>query len=110
MAPFYNGASVVLNLSDRRRFIETFGLTALEAMSCALPVVTPTAGGIAEMVSEGENGYKIDSWLAEELEQRIRCMLTDKELYQRLAEGARRQAAIYDPGRMTTGIAAALDG
>ena len=40
--------------------VETFGLTALEAMSAGLPVIVPTEGGIAEMVTDGDNGYKID--------------------------------------------------
>ena len=49
VSTFYNKASVVLNLSDKRQFVETFGLTALEAMSAVLPVIVPTEGGIAEM-------------------------------------------------------------
>ena len=60
VTPFYNEASIVLNLSDKQRFVETFGLTALEAMSAGLPVIVPTEGGIAEMVEDGANGYKID--------------------------------------------------
>ena len=60
VAEFYNGASLVLNLSDKDRFIETFGLTALEAMSAGLPVIVPTVGGIAELVEDSVNGYKID--------------------------------------------------
>lgn len=60
VAPFYNRASIVLNLTDKHYAIETFGLTALEAMSAGLPVIVPTVGGIAEMVQDGENGYKID--------------------------------------------------
>ena len=60
VVPFYNKASLVLNLSDRHRFIETFGLTALEAMTAGLPVIVPTVGGIAEMVEDGKNGYRID--------------------------------------------------
>ena len=44
---FYNKATIVLNLSDKHRFVETFGLTALEAMSAGLPVIVPTEGGIA---------------------------------------------------------------
>lgn len=73
VVPFYNRASVVLNLSDKHQFIETFGLTALEAMSAALPVIVPTEGGIAEMVEDGVNGYKID---VQELE-RIICLIKD---------------------------------
>ncbi len=47
---FYNDASVVVNLTDPRQAIETFGLTPLEAMSAGLPVIVPTVGGIAELV------------------------------------------------------------
>ena len=60
VAPFYNRASLVLNLSNKEKVVETFGLTALEAMSVGLPVIVPTEGGIAEMVENGVNGYKID--------------------------------------------------
>jgi len=47
---FYNAASIVLNLTDGRQAIETFGLTPLEAMTDGLPVIVPTVGGIAELV------------------------------------------------------------
>lgn len=47
---FYNDASIVVNLTDPRQAIETFGLTPLEAMSDGLPVIVPTVGGIAELV------------------------------------------------------------
>ncbi len=47
---FYNDASIVVNLTDSRQAIETFGLTPLEAMSDGLPVIVPTVGGIAELV------------------------------------------------------------
>lgn len=48
---FYNKATVVLNLTDKTQAIETFGMTPLEAMSCGLPVIVPTIGGIAELVT-----------------------------------------------------------
>ena len=71
VAPFYNRASLVLNLTNKRFAIETFGLTALEAMAAGLPVIVPTVGGIAEMVEDGENGYKIDSTDCAEIERCI---------------------------------------
>lgn len=88
VTPFYNEAPIVLNLSDKQRFVETFGLTALEAMSAGLPVIVPTEGGIAEMVEDGANGYKID---VQDLD-RINCMIEeifqDKDHYIRMANEA----------------------
>lgn len=88
VVPFYNAASVVLNLTDKNLAIETFGLTALEGMSAGLPVIVPTVGGIAEMVEDGVNGYKIDVQDAYEIERRLREMLSDREMYIHLAQGA----------------------
>ena len=36
-----------------------------------LPVIVPTEGGIAEMVEDGVNGYKIDVQNLEEIENKI---------------------------------------
>lgn len=36
-------------------------MTALEAMSAGLTVIVPTEGGIAEMVTNGMDDFKIDS-------------------------------------------------
>lgn len=86
--PFYNHSSLVLNLSNKKQFVETFGLTALEAMSVGLPVIVPTEGGIAEMVVDGENGYKIDIQELDKIADTINNILSDKTLYTHLATGA----------------------
>lgn len=70
VAPFYNRASVVLNLTNKNMAIETFGLTAIEAMSAGLPVIVPTVGGIAEIVEDGVNGYKTDVQELDKIENR----------------------------------------
>lgn len=36
---------------------ESFGLSALEAMSCSVPVIASSVGGIPELITHGENGY-----------------------------------------------------
>ena len=36
---------------------ESFGLSALEAMSCSVPVVSSSTGGLPELVVHGETGY-----------------------------------------------------
>lgn len=88
VAEFYNSASILLNLSDKERFIETFGLTVLEGMSAGLPAIVPTAGGIAEMVNDGVNGYKIDVKNLEHIARQIKTILSDKELYTNLSVNA----------------------
>ncbi len=87
VVPFYREASVVLNLTDKTQAIETFGLTALEARAFGLPVIVPTVGGIAEMVEDGVNGWKIDVQELDEIERRIEEMLSDREVYRRLCKG-----------------------
>ncbi len=39
---------------------ESFGLAALEAMSCGLPVVASNIGGLHEVIQNGETGYLFD--------------------------------------------------
>lgn len=38
---------------------EAFGIAALEAMGCALPVVASDVGGLRELVAENETGYRV---------------------------------------------------
>ncbi len=100
VAPYYNRASIVLNLSDKKQFVETFGMTALEAMNCGLPTVVPTVGGIADMVSEGQTGFHIDVMDMEKIKQNIQRMLTDETMYQSLASNALKEAKKYDADAM----------
>ncbi len=110
VAPFYNRASVVLNLSNREECIETFGLTALEAMTAGLPVIVPTVGGIAEMVEDGENGYKIDVQNLPRIAWAIKVILSDKRQYERMAEGALKRAKEYSFRRTSERIYSLLSG
>jgi glycosyltransferase involved in cell wall biosynthesis len=96
VARFYNEASVVVNLSDKRRFVETFGMTALEAMTNALPLIVPSVGGIADMVEEDVTGYHIDVTETERIRLCLTRMLTDRALYGRLAQNARAKAKDFE--------------
>lgn len=100
VSPFYMQASLVLNLSDKNQVIETFGLTALEAMRAGLPVIVPTVGGIAEMVVDGVNGYKTDVQEMDRIERRIEEILSHEDLYIRMADNALKHALEYDTEEM----------
>ncbi len=89
---FYNEASAVVSLTHEAEFVETFGLTALEAMATALPVVVPTKGGIAELVSEGQEGWHISHTDLELMATRLRTLLDDEALYARMSAAAQHTA------------------
>lgn len=109
VVPFYDQASLVLNLSDKKQFVETFGLTALEAMSAGLPVIVPTEGGIAEMVVDGENGYKIDVQNLNRIAECIKIVLSDKTLYMELAQNALTYSKRFSEAEMVNCIEAILN-
>src|SRR6476469_8144574 len=53
----YLGVSDVFLLPSE---LESFGLAALEAQACEVPVIATRIGGLPEVVSEGETGYLSD--------------------------------------------------
>lgn len=102
--PFYNEASIVLNLSNKNKFIETFGMTVLEAFTSGLPVIVPTIGGIAELVDEGIDGYKIDVQNINLIAEKIKEILSDKKLYNNLRSNAFVKANQFNPSTMIANI------
>lgn len=108
VAPFYEKASLLVSLTLKHQFIETFGLTALEAMTAGLPVIVPTVGGIAEMVDEGVDGYHIDAEHIDEVARHIGQLLDDKTLYARMAQNALAASRRYGADQMVEKIAQEL--
>ena len=79
--PFYLESAMVLNLSNKEEFVETFGLTAIEAIACGRPIIGPTVGGISEIIVDGFNGYKIDIQNLDDIVESIKYILSSKDVF-----------------------------
>ena len=102
--PFYERASLVLNLSNKNLVVETFGMTVLEAMTAGVPVIVPTVGGIADLVKDGINGYKIDVQNLDCIKNKIIEILSNKELHRKLSQNAIRLSKNYSYSKMINNI------
>lgn len=69
---------------------EPLGLTALEAMSCEVPVVASRIGGLQETVKDGENGFFFEPGDHFELAEKIATLLDDEGLARRMGREGRR--------------------
>jgi len=67
---------------------ETFGLVALEAMACRLPVIAARTGGVLDTVIDGHNGLFYDPARPDEIRGLIERLQRDPSLLDRLAENA----------------------
>ena len=75
---------------------ESFGLAALEAMACSVPVVAYKVGGLPELIRDGDNGYTVPKADVEALAARAIELLSNSSLYVRMAHCARETALRYD--------------
>jgi L-malate glycosyltransferase len=69
---------------------ESFGLAALEAMACEVPVVASRVGGLHEVIDQGVTGFLRDPADVDGMAQDGVALLTDAELHARIATAGRR--------------------
>jgi glycogen(starch) synthase len=72
---------------------DSFGITYLEAWVCGKPVIGARAGGVPDVVSDGQDGFLVPFGDVSALAGRIRQLLADADLRQRLGESGRRKVA-----------------
>ncbi|HWR50460.1 MAG TPA: N-acetyl-alpha-D-glucosaminyl L-malate synthase BshA [Bryobacteraceae bacterium] len=72
--------------------LESFGLAALEAMACGVPPVATNVGGLPELVSHGVDGFLEAPGDVPAHAARVCELLTDQDLYVRMAAAARHTA------------------
>ena len=71
---------------------ESFGLSALEAMSCGLPVLATEIGGLAEVVTQGVDGYLCRVGDCECMAERAYTLLSNPEKLKAFGTAARKKA------------------
>ena len=72
--------------------LESFGLAALEAEACEVPVIATRIGGIPEVVTDGETGFLSDIGDTEKMSDDAMKFLNDEEMRQTFGVKARESA------------------
>ncbi len=71
--------------------LESFGLSALEAMACGVPVIGSDAGGLPEVVRHSESGYLLPVGDVEGMAARTIEILKDGERRREMGQAARHR-------------------
>lgn len=76
---------------DHTEVPELLGLTALESMACATPVIGTAVGALPEIIDEGVTGFLVPPNDPESLREKIDILLTNSDLVIKMGEKARRK-------------------
>jgi len=90
-----NDMSELLAISDILLLpseLESFGLVALEAMACEVPVIATRVGGIPEVVSDGVDGFLYDVGDVQAMADGCLSILSNPKLRDSLGKAAREHA------------------
>jgi N-acetyl-alpha-D-glucosaminyl L-malate synthase BshA len=85
---YLSAADVLLLPSEQ----ESFGLAALEAMACEVPVIASRVGGVPEVVTDGETGFLSEVGDVEKMAADAARLLTDTALRSEMGKRARESA------------------
>ncbi|MDD2807035.1 MAG: glycosyltransferase family 4 protein [Patescibacteria group bacterium] len=92
---FYNLADVVILASVDRS--EAFGLTLVEGMSCAKPVIASDLGGVRSVIDNEVNGLLVKPKDVDDLAKKINFLLDNPDVARIYGEAGRTKVArVYD--------------
>lgn len=72
---------------------ESFGLAALEALACGVPVIATTTGGIPEVIDDAKTGYLFDIGDTASMANAMIELARDRAKLQKMRQDARASAA-----------------
>jgi len=80
---------------------ESFGLAALEAMACGLPVISSSVGGLPELVRHNETGYIAEIGDIDRMAKYTVDLLTNEKKYNLFSKNAReRTVSMFDKSKV----------
>lgn len=101
---YYSAANVFVTTP----WYEPFGITPVEAMACARPVIGAEVGGIKSTVVDGESGFLIPSRDPQALAERLAVLHNNPQLAQHMADEGLRRAYKHYTWRTVARRAAAI--
>lgn len=87
---------------------EPFGLVAVEAMACGLPIVASAVGGLAETVIDGVTGIQVPPRCPDRIADAVRHLLGDAWLRQAMGRAGTSRSQRYGWDRIAAETLAAL--
>jgi D-inositol-3-phosphate glycosyltransferase len=91
LADYYAAAQAVIMPS----YYESFGMVALEAMACGVPVIASEVGGLAFLVRDGETGFHVPDRDPEALCDKLQLLIGNSPLRSKLGANAAEYAKGY---------------
>lgn len=73
-------------------WLEPFGITAIEAMACSIPVVAAEIGGLRDIITDGKNGLLFQPGHSGALAKKICTLLDDAEMRKKIGSNGRKRA------------------
>jgi N-acetyl-alpha-D-glucosaminyl L-malate synthase BshA len=79
---------------------ETFGLAALEAMSCGVPVISSNIGGLPELNVHGESGFLCELGDVDQMAEYATMIFKDKKLRDEMSAKAYKRSLEFEQDKV----------